>query len=315
MDLSATEITRAIREKCLDLGFDACGISRAGEPEQERNRLQEWLSAGHHGTMAYMTSHADKRVNPSLLKEGAKSVITVLLNYYSDKKQLDPAAPVISKYAYGKDYHHVVKGKLRELLVYIQNGIIPCEGRVFADSAPILEKAFAREAGLGWIGKNTLLINPALGSYVFLGELLLDIELDYDQPFGNSLCGSCSRCMDSCPTGAIIAPMKLDARKCISYLTIETKEEIPDRFAGQLANRLVGCDICQEVCPWNSRAKPNKVPDFAPKDEMLALPAKDWATLDKPTYNRLFKKTAVERAGFSRLKKTLEFLPRQVDQR
>jgi epoxyqueuosine reductase len=255
-----------------------------------------------------MANHFDKRVDPSLLVDGAKSVISVLLNYYTDQKQEDPEAPVISKYALGKDYHHVLKDKLYQLFAYIQTDLAPCEGRAFVDSAPLLEKALAREAGLGWIGKHSLLINPKIGSFLFIGELVVDLELAHDEPFGNNLCGSCSRCMDSCPTEAIIAPSQLDARKCISYLTIETKEEIPDQLTGSLSNRLVGCDICQQVCPWNSKAQHHDVPEFQPKTELLTMTTSEWEMLDKPTYNLLFKGSAVQRAGYNRIKNTLGHL-------
>jgi epoxyqueuosine reductase len=297
-----------IKTRAAELGFNACGISRAGLLEEDSNRLLDWLAAGNNGSMGYMANHFDKRVNPALLVEGAKSVITVLLNYYTEKSQADPNAPVISKYALGKDYHYVLKERLSNLLSYIQSELIPCQGRAFVDSAPVLEKTLAKEAGLGWIGKNTLLINPRLGSYIFIGELILDVELDYDEPFGNNLCGSCTRCMDSCPTGAIIAPSRLDARKCLSYLTIETKEEVPESLAENFSNRLVGCDICQQVCPWNHKAQQNEVPEFLPKTELLNMSAMDWQQFDRQAYKRLFKGTAVERAGFSRIIRTLGLL-------
>jgi epoxyqueuosine reductase len=308
MDRSTSAISQLIKTKATELGFSACGISCAQELEGDGSRLSAWLESGYNGSMAYMANHFEKRLDTSLLVEGAKSVISVLLNYYTDQKQEDPGAPVVSKYALGKDYHYVLKDKLHQLLSYIQSELAPCEGRAFVDSAPLLEKALAREAGLGWIGKHTLLINPKIGSFLFIGELVVDLELAYDEPFGNNLCGSCSRCMESCPTGAIIAPSQLDARKCISYLTIETKEDIPEQLAVSLSNRLVGCDICQQVCPWNSKAQQNDVVDFQPKPELLNMKAGDWKTLDKPTYNRLFKGSAVERAGYNRIKSTLGHL-------
>ena len=308
MEHSPSTFSHLIKAKSTELGFSACGISQAKRLNEDSDRLTDWLAAGYHGTMAYMANHFEKRVNPAELVEGARSVVSVLLNYYTDNKQEDPDAPVISRYALGKDYHHVVKDKLRILLSYIQTELAPCSGRVFADSAPLLEKTLAREAGLGWIGKNTLLINPKLGSFLFVGELVLDLDLDYDEPFGNNLCGSCSRCMDSCPTGAIIAPSLLDATKCISYLTIETREEIPEHLTGSLSNRLVGCDICQEVCPWNGKATQNEVADFLPKSELLGKTAGEWNMLDQTDFNRLFKGTAVERTGFDRMKRTLGHL-------
>jgi len=308
MENSPEIFSQRIKAKAVELGFDACGISRARELGEERSHLLDWLESGFQGTMGYMANHFEKRLNPALLVEGAKSVISVLLNYHSTQKQEDPDAPVISSYALGKDYHHVSKDKLAKLLTFIQSELAPCEGRAFTDSAPLLEKALAKEAGLGWIGKHTLLIHPRMGSFLFIGELVLDLELAYDEPFGNNLCGSCTRCIDSCPTGAIIAPLQLDANRCLSYLTIETKIDIPESFAGSLNNRLVGCDICQQVCPWNSRAQQNKVAEFQPNREMVEMKAAAWNLLDKPTFNRLFKGTAVERTGFLRMKRTLGHL-------
>lgn len=308
MDHASDNFSQLIKAKAFELGFGACGISQARLMEEERERLKSWLDAGYHGTMGYMANHFEKRVNPAELIEGAKSVISVLLNYFTEQRQEDPEAPIISKYALGKDYHYVIKERLSKLLSYIQDELTPCEGRVFTDSAPLLEKALAREAGLGWVGKHTLLIHPKLGSFSFIGELVLDIELDYDEPFGNNLCGSCSRCMESCPTGAIIAPAILDANRCISYLTIETKEAVPESLTGSLSNRLVGCDICQQVCPWNGRAILNSVIEFQPNPELLQMTAEEWRRIDKPTYKKLFKGTAVERAGFDRIKKTLAHL-------
>lgn len=308
MSLSPEIFSQLIKTKASELGFSACGISPARQLEDDSLHLSAWLNSGYNGTMAYMANHFDKRVDISLLVDGAKSVISVLLNYYTDQKQEDPEAPMISKYALGKDYHHVLKDKLYQLFAYIQTDLAPCEGRAFVDSAPLLEKALAREAGIGWIGKHSLLINPKLGSFLFIGELVVDLELAYDEPFGNNLCGSCSRCMDSCPTGAIIAPSLLDARKCISYLTIETKEDIPGQLAGSLTNRLVGCDICQQVCPWNSKPIQHHVPEFQPKTELLRMTTGEWEVLDKPTYNRLFKGSAVQRAGYNRIKTTLGHL-------
>ena len=308
MKPSHQSFSTLIKAQALKLGFDACGISRVKLLDEDRNRLLSWLSEGYHGTMAYMANHFDKRVNPALLVDGSKSVVSVLLNYYTDQKQEDPEAPKISKYALGKDYHDVLKTRLFTLLDYIQTELAPCEGRAFVDSAPLLEKALAKEAGLGWIGKNSLLIHPRMGSFVFIGELVLDLELEYDEPFGNSLCGSCTRCMDSCPTGAILAPAVLDARKCISYLTIETKEDIPESLTGNLSICLIGCDLCQQVCPWNNKARQHNVAEFQPKKELLKMAASEWQSLEKPLYNRLFKGTAVERAGFARLKSTLGHL-------
>lgn len=308
MDRTPNNISLLIKSKAAELGFDACGISRAQQLEEERDRLRSWLDAGYHGTMTYMANYFEKRVNPAELVENARSVVSVLLNYHTHLKQEDPQAPVISSYALGKDYHFVLKERLSKLLTYIQTELSSCEGRVFTDSAPLLEKALAKESGLGWIGKHSLLIHPQMGSFLFIGELVLDIELAYDEPFGNSLCGSCTGCMDSCPTGAIISPHVLDANKCISYLTIETKNDIPETLTLSLTNRLVGCDICQQVCPWNNKAKQNEVPEFRPKPELLEMTAPEWQNLEKSTFKRLFKGSAVERTGFVRMKRTLGHL-------
>ena len=308
MNHQSSDFSQLIKAKALGLGFDGCGISEARRMDADSDRLRLWLESGYHGTMAYMDNHFEKRVNPAELVEGARSVISVLLNFHTNQKQEDPDAPVISDYALGKDYHYVLKERLSQLLAYIQTELSPCEGRVFTDSAPLLEKALAREAGLGWIGKHTLLINPKMGSFLFIGELVINLELAYDEPFGNNLCGSCTRCMDSCPTGAIIAPILLDANKCLSYLTIETKNDIREDLAQRLSNRLVGCDICQQVCPWNGKAQQNEVVDFQPKKELIEMPASEWKVLDKTTFNRLFKGSAVERTGFVRMKRTLGHL-------
>jgi len=308
MNPSPQTFSQSIKTKAAELGFDACGISKAKPLDEDRERLIRWLSDGYHGTMDYLSNYLDKRVNPAVLMEGAKSVVSVLLNYYTDQTQEDPQAPKISKYALGKDYHDVLKARLFTLFDYIQSDLAPCMGRAFVDSAPLLEKALAKEAGLGWIGKNSLLIHPRMGSFVFIGELVLDLELECDEPFGNSLCGSCTRCIDSCPTGAILAPAVLDARKCISYLTIETKMDIPESLTRNLSNCLVGCDICQQVCPWNSKANRHNVEEFQPKPELMKMNACEWQSLEKPIYNRLFKGSAVERAGYIRMKRTLGYL-------
>lgn len=308
MNNQAANFSQLIKARALELGFDICGISEAKRMDDDSDRLRLWLESGYHGTMAYMASHFEKRVNPAELVEGARSVISVLLNYHTNQKQEDPEAPVISGYALGKDYHYVLKDRLSRLLAYIQTELSPCEGRVFTDSAPLLEKALATKAGLGWIGKHTLLINPKMGSFLFIGELVINLELAYDEPFGHDLCGSCTRCMDSCPTGAIIAPIILDAKKCISYLTIETKSDIPEPLVPSLSNRLVGCDICQQVCPWNVKAQQNEVIEFQPNRELLEMAASEWKLLDKPAFKRLFKGTAVEHTGFLRMKRTLGHL-------
>ena len=232
----SVRINNLIKQKALQLGFSACGIAKAEHLQKEENHLNNWLQSGYHGEMNYMTNNREKRVNPRELSEGAKTVIVVLLNYYQQNLQPDDA-PIVAKYAYGKDYHHIVKGKLRELLEYINKEIQPVNGRAFCDSAPILEHAWAAKAGLGWIGKNTQLINKNIGSFVFIGELIIDLELDYDQTVSEH-CGTCTKCIDSCPTGAIESPYQINAKKCISYLTIELRDEIPDQFRGKMKNNV-----------------------------------------------------------------------------
>ena len=250
----------------------------------------------------------EKRLDPGKLVEGARSVISVLLNYYPSEIQKSEDAPVISKYAYGTDYHFVIKDKLKSLLQFIQEEIAPCSGRPFVDSAPVLDRAWARRAGLGWIGKNSHLISPKHGSFFFIGELIIDLELAYDHPADTDFCGSCTRCIDACPTKAIVAPHTIDARKCISYLTIENREEIPETFKGQLQDRMYGCDICQDVCPWNRNPTPHNVKAFQPKPELLAMNRVDWKELDREKFNLLFRKSAVKRAGFKGLRRNIDFL-------
>ena len=300
--------SRQIKEKALELGFAACGISAAECLEKERHRLQNWLTEGMNGSMTYMANHFEKRLDPRELEQGAKSVISVLINYFPDQKQTDPTAPVISKYAYGKDYHLVVKEKLNNLLIFIQSLASTTHGRAFVDSAPVLERPWAKMAGLGWIGKNSLLINKEFGSYVFIGELVIDLELNYDLPFANDYCGNCTRCIDACPTGAIVTERTIDARKCISYHTIENKEEVPEPIRKQLQNQLFGCDICQDVCPWNKKVKPNQSTDFLPIIGLLNMNKTNWICLDKDTYSKMFKYSSFERAGFERIKRNLGYL-------
>lgn len=290
-----------IKEKALELGFSQCGITAATPLEPERENLQRWLDNGMNGAMHYMANHFEKRLNPSKLVPGAKSVISVVINYFPDRKQTDPEAPVIAKYAYGKDYHCTVKEKLNNLLIFIQNNISPCNGRAFVDSAPVLERPLARRAGLGWIGKNSLLITKQFGSYLFIGELIIDLELQSDAPFTGDYCGTCTRCIDSCPTGAIVSPYVIDANKCISYHTIESKEQIPAVIREQLKNQIFGCDICQDVCPWNKKAKPNYSSDFMPITGLLEMQSSEWINLKKETFMNRFRHSAFERAGYEKL--------------
>ena len=301
-----------IKEKALELGFSACGISAVRYLDEERERLQNWLSNGMNGSMAYMANHFEKRLDPGKLEEGAKSVITVLINYFPNQKQTDPAAPIISKYAYGRDYHLVIKEKLHNLLIYIQSSVSPCHGRAFVDSAPVLERPLAKAAGLGWIGKNSLLISKEFGTYVFIGELIIDLELGYDTPFTGDYCGNCTRCINACPTKAIVSPRTVDARKCISYHTIENKEEAPASIRENLHNHLFGCDICQDVCPWNKKVKTIQSEDFKPVEGLLEMDKKNWEELDPLTYSKIFKKTAFERAGYNQIMRNISYLNEKI---
>jgi epoxyqueuosine reductase len=296
-----------IKIKARELGFSACGISKAVFLEDQARRLEKWLKAGRHGSMQYMENHFDKRVDPRRLVEGAKSVISVLLNYLPRTEQKDPEAPVLSKYAYGTDYHFVIKDKLRELHEFINRSAGEAGGRAFVDSAPVLDRTWAARSGLGWIGKNTCLLVRGGGSFYFIGELILDIELPVDTPV-KDYCGSCRRCIDACPTGAIIAPREIDARKCISYLTIEYRDELPAGMRDQMKNRVFGCDICQDVCPWNRKAKPHDEPLFEPDPGLMAMTSAEWHKMERKTFNRFFKKSAVRRAGYTQLKRNLEFI-------
>lgn len=297
-----------IRSKALELGFLDCGISRAGFLAEEKERILAWLHEGMHGEMSYMENNLDKRLDPRLLVENARSIISVLLNYFPSEKQSDPEAPILSKYAYGTDYHFVMKDKLGELLSFIQSEIAPCEGRCFVDSAPVLDKAWAARAGLGWIGKNTNLLSVEHGSFFFIGQLIIDLELPATDKVVRDHCGNCTRCIDACPTQAIVAPYILDARKCISYQTIENHGEIDPALEGKFENRVFGCDICQDVCPWNLKSKAHHEPAFMPSPELMNLSREEWNNMDKPTFNNLFRNSAVKRTRFEGLKRNLRFL-------
>jgi len=255
-----------------------------------------------------MENHFEKRLNPQLLNEGAKSVISLLYNYYSNQKQTATEAPIISKYAYSKDYHIVIKEKLNQLLDFIKTIGGEVKGRVFVDTAPVLERAWAKQAGLGWIGKNGNLLNRNLGSFFFIAEIITDLELDYNKELAQNYCGQCTRCIDACPTNAIVAQGRVDARKCIAYLTIELKEEIPIEFKGKMQNRVFGCDICQDVCPFNKKSKQNTDPNFTPVSHLMELSKEDWFNMDEKTFSVFFKNSAVQRAKFRGLKRNLDFI-------
>jgi epoxyqueuosine reductase len=306
-DLSITERSEAIRTEALGLGFAACGFSRAGALKEDAARLNKWLEWGHHAGMSYMARYFEKRTDPTKLVEGAKSVISLLYPYYTDRVQAS-GAPVLSKYAYGKDYHHVLKKKMRLLLENIRKTFGPVSGRAFVDSAPVLDRAWAREAGLGWTGKNSCLISRKAGSFFFIGELVTDLELEYNRVPEADHCGSCSRCIEACPTGAILEDRTLDAARCISYQTIENRGSIPGELRGSLSGRLFGCDICQNVCPWNRKAMLHREPDFEPAAGLLEMTGEDWTYLSEEEYNRLFKDSTVTRAGYRKIRDTLSVL-------
>ena len=299
--------SKRIKQEAQRLGFLACGISKAEFLEEQAPRLEQWLNQNYNGEMAYMANHFDLRLDPRKLVDGAKSVVTVLLNYFPEKTQRDLLAPKISKYAYGQDYHHVIKDKLRQLTDFIQEEIGEVNGRAFVDSAPVMDKAWALRSGLGWMGKHTNIIRPKEGSFFFIGELILDIELEPDAPMQDH-CGTCTRCIDACPTEAIIQPYVVDGSKCISYFTIELKESIPLAMKGKFDNWAFGCDICQDVCPWNRFAKPHTEPAFNPHPNMLDLSVRDWQELTEEVFMKFFQKSAVKRAKFSGLHRNLAFL-------
>lgn len=300
--------TEQIRQKALDLGFLACGFSKADFLADEQPHLERWLADGMNGEMDYMARNRDKRLDPRLLHEGTNTIISVLLNYFPSEKQQDTAAPVLSKYAYGTDYHLVLKEKLNALLQFINAAVAPCQGRAFVDSAPVLDKAWAVRAGLGWIGKNTNLISVEHGSFFFVGELLVDLELLPDDRLVSNHCGNCTRCLDACPTKAIVAPYVVDARRCISYQTIEQKGEIDENLRGQFRDRVFGCDICQDVCPWNLKSEAHDEEAFKPNPKLMELSRDDWRNMDETLFAELFRKSAVKRTKYSGLMRNLRFL-------
>jgi len=299
--------TQLIKTEAKRLGFLSCGISKAQFLEEEAPRLEKWLNNNMHGQMQYMENHFDKRLDPTKLVEGSKSVISLLLNYYPLEIQKDKTAPKISKYAYGTDYHFVIKDKLNQLLEFIQEEIGEVYGRAFVDSAPVLDKAWAAKSGLGWMGKHTNLLTQQVGSFYFIAELIVDLELDYDLPTTDH-CGSCTACIDACPTQAIVEPYVVDGSKCISYFTIELKENIPTEFKGQFDNWMFGCDVCQDVCPWNRFSKSHREPLFNPHPDLLAMSKKDWEEITEETFKKVFKDSAVKRTKFSGLKRNIQFL-------
>ena len=303
---STKENTAFIKAEAKRLGFLSCGISKAGFLEEEAPRLESWLKNNSHGQMTYMENNFDKRLDPTLLVDGSKSVISLLLNYYPDEVQNEDTFK-ISKYAYGEDYHFVIKDKLKELLFSIQSNIGEVSGRAFTDSAPVLDRAWAAKSGLGWIGKNANLITQKVGSYYFIAELIIDLELEYDSAVTDH-CGSCTACIDACPTEAIESPYIVDGSKCISYFTIELKEAIPQEVKGKFEDWIFGCDICQDVCPWNRFSKPHNEPLFNPHPQLLDLSKKDWNEITQETFLEVFKNSAVKRTKLAGLVRNISFV-------
>ncbi len=296
-----------IKETAKQLGFSNIGIAKADFLEDEAPKLEEWLKRNYQGEMRYMENHFDMRLDPRKLVDNAKSVISLSFNYYTEENQ-NADSFKISKYAFGEDYHHVVKEKLKILMQKIQTEIGAVNGRCFVDSAPVLERSWATKSGIGWIGKHSLLINKNQGSFFFLAELIVDVELDYDMPFVTDHCGTCTACIDACPTDAIVENKVVDASKCISYFTIELKDAIPIAYKNQFQDWMFGCDICQDVCPWNRFSKPHHEPKFEPNSKLLSMNKKEWKEITEDVFNELFKKSAVKRTKFEGLKRNIQFL-------
>ena len=307
MKLNLEQNAAQVKSLALSVGFDSCGIAKALCLDEDARRLENWLHKGRHGEMKYLENHFDLRIDPTKLVPGAKSVITLLFDYFPEKRQ-EAGNPKIAKYAYGKDYHDVIQEKLREFLTCLREEIGEINGRSFVDSAPILERQWAQRAGLGWIGKNSLLLNRSMGSFFFLAELVIDLEASPDLPIAKDYCGTCTACLDACPTEAIVAPGVVDGSRCISYLTIELKDAIPNTFAGKMDNWVFGCDVCQDVCPWNRFSKPNQEAAFSPSSDLETLAAQDWKELTEETFKRVFAGSAVTRTKFKGIKRNLEFI-------
>ncbi len=305
----AEKHTQLLKSTAKRLGFDFCGIAKAEFLESEAPRLEEWLNRNYQGKMAYLANHFDKRLDPTKLVEGAKTVVSLIYNYYPEKQlPHQPEDIKLAKYAYGADYHDVIRAKLTEFLEVMREEIGEINGRSFVDSAPVMERQWAQRAGLGWIGKNSLLLNREMGSFFFLAELIIDIDAIPDNPLAKDYCGTCTACIDACPTDAIVQPEVIDASKCISYLTIELKEAIPDEFAGKMENWVFGCDICQDVCPWNRFSRPHQEPAFQPNAELSQFTNREWIEMTEETFKRVFSQSAVKRTKFSGIKRNVDFL-------
>ena len=305
----AEKYSKQIKSTAKHLGFDFCGIAKAEFLEEEAPKLEEWLNRNYQGQMAYLANHFDKRLDPTKLVPGAKTVISLIYNYYPEHKLPEKPEDIkLAKYAYGEDYHFVIKDKLKTFLEILKQEIGEIQGRVFVDSAPVMERQWAQKAGLGWIGKNSLLLNRKMGSFFFLAELIIDLEVDPDLPLAKDYCGTCTACIDACPTDAIMQPGVVDGSRCISYLTIELKEAIPAEFKGKMENWAFGCDICQDVCPWNRFSKPHQEPKFDPHSDLKDYSKKDWIEMTEETFQKVFKKSPLKRTKFAGLKRNLEFI-------
>lgn len=300
--------SQIIKTQAKNLGFDFCGIAKAGFLEEEAPKLEAWLNQNYHGQMAYMANHFDKRLDPTKLVDGAKTVVSLVYNYYPKAELFQGKEDLkVAKYAYGQDYHHVIKDKLKVLLENLRQEIGEFGGRAFVDSAPVMERQWAQKSGLGWLGKNSLLLNKEMGSFFFLAELIIDLEVKPDPPVIKDYCGTCTKCIDACPTEAIVQPGVVDGSKCISYLTIELKENIPASFKGKMENWVFGCDICQDVCPWNRFSKPHQEPLFDPKPELEEMTKRDWEEITNETFNKVFAKSAVNRTKHKGLLRNIAF--------
>jgi epoxyqueuosine reductase len=306
--MNKTSLSQFIKSESSKRGFSNCGIAKARKLEEHEPRLTNWLKEGKHGRMQYMENNFDKRLDPRLLVDSAKSVISLMMNYYSEKENNYTSPLKVSKYAWSIDYHVVIKNKLYDLINSVSEKVGNFNFRIFVDSAPVLDRAWAVEAGIGWIGKNSMLISRKNGSFYFLAEIICDLDLEYDQPFGGSYCGDCTRCIDSCPTGAITKDKDIDSNKCISYLTIELKDDIESAFSGHYQDWIFGCDICQDVCPWNKFSIKNSIPEFKPIGNWQEWSVADWNQMDKPLFKEMFGKSALTRAGLVKIKNNINFV-------
>lgn len=310
MDIRAAQRAQLMKEIAREEGFDFCGISKAAFLEDEASRLDTWLKRNYQGTMSYLTNHIDKRLDPRLLVPGARSVVSLVYNYYpGETLRAGEDDFKVARYAYGEDYHHVIKDKLFIVFQRLKEHIGDINGRVFVDSAPVMERVWAARSGLGWVGKNSLLLNRSMGSYFFLAELIIDLEMEADGST-KDYCGSCTACQDACPTDAIVEPYVVDGSRCISYYTIELKDQIPNEAKGKMNNWIFGCDICQEVCPWNRFSKPSQEPRFRASDDVAALDHEGWLEMTEETFDRVFGASALQRARYSGIKRNIEFVTR-----